>query len=272
MKKNSISFLYCTDLHGDISKYQDVLKFAIEQKVPLIHLGADLLPTGSGILKNQKKFVKGYLKNFYIECENYGIKVLAFFGNDDIYTRKKYFKKYATLLDEVPYKTGNFEFKAYPYVMDYPFGLKSACKWDYTGWRCPDDYIDHPCDFNESGRYLIEDIEAYFNQKGTIEEDLKKIHADRKTIMSMHMPPFALDLDVCYGNRRVGSQAVLDWIIHEKPLLFICGHIHESPEMSKVWKTVVNKTVIIQPGQRTDRTTMVYIEIKSNRVEAHLIG
>lgn len=272
MKKDSISFIYTTDLHGQVNKYQDVLEFALRNKVKLIHLGADLLPKGSGILKNQKNFVEIYLKDFYAECEHFGIKVLAFFGNDDIYSCKKYFRKYATLLDEVSYKTSGFEFKAYPYILDYPFGLKSACKWDYDGWRCPEAYLTNPCEFNDSDYYLIGDIEAYFIQKGTIEEDLRDLHADRKTIMAMHMPPSALGMDVCYGNKRVGSRSVLDWILREKPLLFLCGHIHESPEISNIWKTEIEKTMVIQPGQKTDRTTMVYIRIENNKIETHLIG
>lgn len=128
-----IKFLYTTDLHGDIDKYRKLLDLAIEHDIDLIHLGADLLPKGSGILKAQKNFVKGYLKSFYIECRDKGINVLAFFGNDDLYTRKKYFRKYAELLDEVPYEQNGYTFKAYGYVPDYRFALKSACKIDHHG-------------------------------------------------------------------------------------------------------------------------------------------
>ena len=268
---NSFSMIYCTDLHGNQNKYRDVLEFALKRDIKLIHLGADLLPKGAGMLKDQKRFINGFLQNFYTECDGYDIKVLSFFGNDDIYTRKKYLRKFATLLDEVPYKTGEFEFKAYPYVLDYPFGLKSACKLDYAGWRCPDQYLTNPCEFNDSGYYLIEDIEEYFLQKGTIEDDLSKIHADNKTIIAMHMLPHALGLDVCYGNRHVGSRSVFEWIARERPLLVLGGHIHESPEMTNVWKAMVGESLVIQPGQMTDKTTMVYINIDGNKVDAQLI-
>jgi Icc-related predicted phosphoesterase len=270
-KSDPICFIYATDLHGNIPKYQKILEFALKYDIKLIHLGADILPKGSNLLKIQKKFIKGYLRNFYSECEGYGIRVLSFFGNDDIYTHKKHFREFADLLNEVPYEMGDYTFKAYPYVLDYPFGLKTACKRDFDGWKLADLYLSNPCDFNDSGYFLIEDIEKYFLLKGTIKGDLKDLHADDKTIMAMHMPPCLMGLDVCYGNRRVGSRSVFEWIVNEKPLLFLCGHIHESPDVSGVWKAMLGKTLVIQPGQKTDKATFVYIEIDGVEVNAQLV-
>jgi len=99
-----MKFLYITDMHGHVEKYETVLKYAIEHKIKLLHIGADILPKGKGMQKEQKKFIKGYLKNFYAECERNGIRVLAFFGNDDLYTRKHQFGEYADHLDEIPYR------------------------------------------------------------------------------------------------------------------------------------------------------------------------
>ena len=226
---NNLRFLYGTDFHGRVPKYEALLSFALEQKIPLIHLGSDLLPKGSDILKEQKKFVNGYLREFYDRCHDRDIEVLAFFGNDDVYTRKKYFRKYASLLDETPLEKNGHSFRAYPYVQDYPFGLKTACKLDHSGWECPEEYLGRPVDCSDQGFVTIENPEEYFLKKGTIEDDLKAIHLDSKTIMAIHQPPWGLGLDVCLGNRRVGSKAVYDWIEREQanlPLV-LCGHIHE---------------------------------------------
>ena len=266
--KDPIRFIYTTDLHGNILKFQKVLEFALKHDIKLLHLGADMLPKGSNLLKIQKRFIKNYLKDFHTECSGHGIKVLSFFGNDDLYVYKRHFREFANLLDEVPYELNTYKFKAYPYVLDYPFGLKTACKLDYERWKLTESYLTNPCDYNDHGYYLIEDIEKYFIQKGTIEKDLKDLHADNKTIMAMHMPPCAMGLDVCYGNKRVGSLSVLNWIRDKKPLLVLCGHIHESPKISGIWKTVMGKTTVIQPGQKTDYATLVYIEIDGNKVDA----
>jgi uncharacterized protein len=254
-------FLYATDLHGDVSKFEIILKYAIDTGIPYINLGADILPKSSGMLKSQKKFVRGYLKSFYERCHENGISVHAMFGNDDIYTRKKYFKEYAKLLDEEPVNIEGFTFKGYPYVPDYPFGLVSACKYDHEGWE-PQPYYGRKLEVDDTGFVDIPDKLKYFKEKGTIEEDLKDIHADKNTIMSIHCPPHALELDVCMNGRRVGSKAVYDWIKREQPCMVLCGHIHENYYKTRRWKAKIGNTLVIQPGQEVDKTHVVIIDLE----------
>lgn len=230
----------------------------------MIHLGADLLPKGSGILDKQKKFVKGFLRKWYSRCQENGVNVLAMFGNDDIYTRKKYFREYGSLLDEQPTTIEDYTFLGYPFVPDYPFGLKTACKLDYLGWELQEPYLGQAVDVDDSkGIIPIEDVKGYFNKKGTIEEDLKGLPGGDKAIVALHCPPQGYDLDVCIDNRRVGSKAITDWILEKQPALCLCGHIHESPKVSGVWKNKIGNTVVIQPGQEIEKTTIVIIEISS---------
>lgn len=269
-----MKFLYGTDFHGSKKHYEDIFNFAIEHKIFTVHIGSDILPKGPGILEIQKNFVNGYLKEFYQKSHKEGIEVLAFFGNDDIYSRKKYFKKYALLLDEEPYEREGYEFKAYPYVQDYPFGLKTACKLDHEGWVCPDSYINKPVDLSPTGGLQeIENAREYFLKKGTIKEDLDKISATDKTIMAIHQPPWALNLDVCLDGRRVGSKAVYEWIEEKQPKVVLCGHIHESFSKTGVWKGNIGKTLVIQPGQKTDISIFTLIEIsKEGEVSAQRIA
>ena len=89
--------------------------------------------------------------------------------------------------------------------------------------------------------------------------------------MAMHMPPSGVGLDVCYGGRRVGSKAIYDWICREKPPLFLCGHIHEAPAVSNIWKANIGDTIVIQPGQDIYKTTLVLIEI-TDKISANLIS
>ena len=58
--------------------------------MPLIHLGADLLPKGSNMLAEQKRFINGFLKNYYQKAKNAGIDIIASFGNDDLFVHKQY--------------------------------------------------------------------------------------------------------------------------------------------------------------------------------------
>ena len=283
-----VTFLYSTDLHGSIPRYNALMETALKQEIKLIHLGADILPKGSHLFEIQKDFINKYLKSFYQKCKDNGITVLAHFGNDDVFPRKKYFKKFAPLLDEVPYVEEGFEFKAYGYVPDYKFGLKTACKLDYPGWTCPESYTQTPTYHTDKGIVEIDDVKQYFLQKGTIEDDLKNISADKKTIMSIHCPPCDLDLDACrpvmkVGSeyhwaseiiRKVGSRSVYKWIEKNQPLLVLCGHIHESYKVTNVWQAKIGKAIVIQPGQCLDNQDLVravLINISENDVKTELL-
>lgn len=266
-----LRFVYGTDFHGDPQKFTDILRYAVEHKISLIHLGGDILVKGSDIMNRQKKFINGYLKEFYKKCHKQGIDIIASFGNDDLFILKQYFRKYATLLDEVPYSRDGYDFQAYPWVLDYPFGLKAACKIESDGWTCPEPYLGPPCDFDEQGYYEIPDIQEYFRKKGTIEEDLKLTKPTNKTIMAMHMPPAGVELDVCYGGRRVGSKAIYDWIKREQLLIVLSGHIHENFTVTGNWRAQIGPTMVIQPGQGTYRTHAVYIEIDDQKVNASFL-
>lgn len=251
-------FVFVSDLHGAQRKFDAVLRYALENQIGLIHLGADILPKGAGMLKEQKHFCKCFLREFHARCSEHGIKLLMSFGNDDLYTRKKYVREYTTLLDDAPVEYGGYTFKAYSFVPDFPFGLKSACKYDYAGWL-PEPYISRPVEATDEGIVPIDDVESYFRAKGTIEDDLRSLRADAKTVVSIHTPPYGLGLDVCRGGRTVGSKSVLSWIESEKPRLVLCGHIHESPDVSGVWQTDVGATEVIQPGQSDEGRTDVFI-------------
>jgi len=253
-------FIYTTDLHGNIAKYEKILDIAVKSKINLIHLGADLLPKESPLDHVQHRFIEGFLQDYYRRCVDQGIKVLSFFGNDDLYTLKSSFRAYGDLLDETFYKQDGYEFTAYGYVQDYKFGLKTACKIDRPGWVCPDAYISAPIDPLISGWDRISDVRQYFLDKGTIEDDLRYLSVSSTSIVALHQPPIGLDLDVCYNNRRVGSKSVYSWIEHKQPLVVLSGHIHESFTCTGQWKGLIGKTTVIQPGQLKNLSYVV-IEI-----------
>lgn len=269
-------FLYATDLHGSTEAYDIILDYAIYKKFKLLHIGADLLPKGSNMQKRQKQFINGYLKDFYKKAKDNGITILAFFGNDDFYTRKKYFREYAFLLDENPFEYEGWTFKAYPYVPINPYGLLNGCKYDNRSWYKPEPFKKDPYDFDDNGKLVkIEDFKSYMLSKNTIEEDLENIHADKKTIMSFHTPPsHILDTAGSFSNRRhIGSSAVCNWTIREHSPLILCGHAHENYLLTQQYKTYFEwaKSTIIQPGipvACSARAFAVEININSNKIKA----
>jgi Icc-related predicted phosphoesterase len=239
-------FLYVTDLHGDTVKYNSILRFAIKKKISLVHLGGDLLPKGSGLSTLQEKFVKKFLKEYYATAAVNNIKLIGFFGNDDLPSKKKYFLQYASLLDETPEVIDGYNFVAYAFVPDYPFGLKDSCKLEYAGWARP--FCTRPVIDNNGRIEDIEDADEYFIKKGTIREDLLKFLVAKKAIVAFHCPPAGGDLDICFDRRAIGSVSILQWIEKNQPILVLCGHIHESPDVSGIKEIKIGNSLVVQPG------------------------
>jgi len=65
----------------------------------------------------------------------------------------------------------------------------------------------------------------------------------KQLVMLFHAPPHGNRTDVIMGD-HAGNKSYRDFIREEKPLLVICGHLHENEgEQDKL-----GKTIIINPG------------------------
>ena len=63
---------------------------------------------------------------------------------------------------------------------------------------------------------------------------------NQQTILVVHTPPWGI-LDEVMGKFHAGSKNLLDFIRCKKPLMVICGHIHERPGVKQMGNTwVVN--------------------------------
>ncbi len=73
-------------------------------------------------------------------------------------------------------------------------------------------------------------------------------------VLVSHSPPKGyLDMSNYHGGGHVGSEAVLNWIKENEPLLGLHGHIHESPGYEKL-----GKTVLVNPGSEAEHGTLRY--------------
>lgn len=253
-----MKFVYATDLHGDLAKYEKALALCEDNHANLLHLGADLLPKGYSLQPRQKEFLRRILPAFFRKAESKGVKVIGMFGNDDIWTRKPIFReRCGPLLDEEGLEHEGFFFSAYPYVPDYPFSFKWSCKYDRVGWRCPEPYLGPPVEDYGHGFEPILHVAEYFADKGSIWADLKDWPSAPNHIMAFHTPPSGVGLDVCPGGRKVGSLSVKKWIRERKPYMALCGHIHESPWESGKTSARVGGVTVVQPGQYLSAATLV---------------
>ena len=62
-------------------------------------------------------------------------------------------------------------------------------------------------------------------------------------ILLIHQPPYNTAADMVMGLKHVGSPAVRAFIDKKKPLLCLCGHIHESSGSA-----FYGKTLVVNPG------------------------
>ncbi len=83
------------------------------------------------------------------------------------------------------------------------------------------------------------DLEKFVNEV-TSRYDLASLES---LILVTHTPPYNTKVDIIYEGGHVGSKAIRKFIETYKPILHICGHIHESRGIDKI-----GNTYIVNPG------------------------
>lgn len=105
-------------------------------------------------------------------------------------------------------------------------------------------------------------------QEAEIEEELLKLskRAGERWVLVTHAPPFNTELDVVRSGVHVGSKGVRRVIEQKRPLLAICGHMHESRNVGRI-----GRTVVVNPGPISKRYA-AEIEVEGEGVQAKLLG
>ena len=73
-----------------------------------------------------------------------------------------------------------------------------------------------------------------------IREQLNKAKIDEYTILITHAPPYGVMDDPVEGV-NIGSKSIRDTILQKKPLLNVCGHVHERQGQKMLGETLVVK-------------------------------
>jgi len=77
-----------------------------------------------------------------------------------------------------------------------------------------------------------------------IKEVKKRVKKGEEIVLITHGPPYKTKIDELYGD-YVGNESYNKAIKSLKPLLYICGHIHENSKA----KQVIGNTLVIHPGE-----------------------
>lgn len=251
--------LYTSDVHGNEEFYKRIVQRAEKDDIKAIAIGGDLCPRGGNTLEewveHQRKFIQGFLiplfKNFKKKHKEKNVFLIM--GNDDFRRNMDLFEKadeqevFHAIHKKAVKLHQNVFICGYSIVNTTPFRIKDWEKDDFP-------YSEKP---KMISHYMFRTVEE---EKGTIEEDMKTISSlsnPQKTIYVMHAPPFNTNLDIIATKQHVGSEAIREFILKEKPLMTLHGHIHEGPEMSGSWMDSLGETICINVGTR-------YPEMKVN--------
>jgi len=269
-----MKLLYTTDLHGNKEQYKMVHGEAIKSRVQIVINGGDLLPktNSAEIFQLQSKFFK-YLERYFTSFEKMKIYYLCFLGNDDLSIFDERFNrlcqnfKYVINIAQRKIEINGYEFIGMSWIVDCPFRIKDRCRKDTKEYHIGIQY-GTALRSTSNGFEEIDDWESYVNQLPTIEDELKRLPRSENmanAIYVIHMPPSNVGLDICRDGCKVGSQAVYNFILKNQSKISLHGHIHESPEISGVWKSNIGKTICIQPGQ-TGKLTYVMINLTNDKI------
>lgn len=66
---------------------------------------------------------------------------------------------------------------------------------------------------------------------------------NNRTLLLSHSPPLGTELDITHDNVHIGSYSVRLAIEKFKPIICVCGHVHEAPGIIRM-----SETVVINPG------------------------
>jgi len=236
--------IYTSDLHGNKSMYERLVKRASEKDIDAVVIGGDLCPRGGSTLKETVSIQRDFLEKFMIPLFSRLDKdVFLIMGNDDFRINEcvlessknknpKYIHKKSVKI------TKKYFIAGYGFVNPTPFRLKD---WEK----------DEGIESASPAQIFPEEIRTAEKESGSIKEDfgrLKMLGSPKKTIYVIHAPPFNTKLDMITGGAHVGSRAIGQFIEKEQPYLTLHGHIHESPKMSGSWKDKIGKTICINAG------------------------
>jgi len=81
----------------------------------------------------------------------------------------------------------------------------------------------------------------------------------RSLVLVSHNPPVGDKVDSFDGEHHAGSQKFTDFILKNKPVAVVCGHIHEGTNIEKI-----GDTVVINPGSLGEKETYVWLNLEKD--------
>lgn len=91
-----------------------------------------------------------------------------------------------------------------------------------------------------------------------LEQSFSICKTKQKTVLVSHSPPKNTWVDIAFTGDHVGSSSITKFIEEKKPILVLCGHIHEATGIDRI-----NDTIVVNPGPAKHRHCAV-IDLNRN--------
>ncbi len=273
--------LFVSDLHGKVNRYEKLFDYIKQEKPGALFIGGDILP--SSVLhsfrasENKPDFITDYLApNFERLHQSLGDeypRVFIIMGNDDPRIEEETLMAFEKegLWEYVHGKVASldqFHVVGYSFVPPTPFILKDWERYDI------DQTVQPGCipPYEGFRTFKADEVAA----DTTIADDLKVLcHSIRpeKCICLFHSPPYqtsldriALDPSIAEQTKTdvfVGSKAIKEFILRNKPYLTLHGHIHESSRLTGSWKETIGDTLSLTAAFEGPNLAVVRFELSN---------
>jgi Icc-related predicted phosphoesterase len=246
------TILFASDLHGNAEAYEALFRIPADAIV----LGGDLLPhprgAGDQLIHLQRRFAQEFLAPRLRTRPCFWI-----LGNDDWEAAFPLLESSATPIHgrAVPFLDG-LSIAGYSCVPVTPFGMKDFDRYDSEGWepRPP----PTRCLISRSGVLETVGLDTV-RARGTIAADLQRLAAlsdPARTVYVIHSPPARTRLDRLVDGTSIGSEAIRAFLERRQPPLSLHGHIHESPGVERL-----GRTVAVNPGDSVGGLQAVRVDL-----------
>lgn len=261
-----MKIFFTSDLHGEISLYEQLLRFTQLHSPEILLIGGDLLPSFpptrryEDMIPYQKVFIKDFLIPFFKRIKEVRPEIYLFSipGNWDLAYPDLFRNPIEGWIDLTlkKYRLKNgYELIGYPFIPPTPFRPKNYEKRDDDVSPWPPQKSPSYLRISEHDDHLSPiDPYLYLQSQETIQEDLNKLPmptSAQKTLYVTHSPPFGTHLDRLESGGSAGSQSIRSFIEKTQPLITLHGHIHESPKYSGLYMERIGETISVNPGQFT---------------------
>ncbi len=268
-------WLFVSDLHGRVDRYQKLLAVVRERRPEAVLLGGDLLPHAGLSACEGGDFLLDWLlpglEALHSALGGAYPRVLAVFGNDDPRAALSSLAEMEArgllehLHDRRVEVAGRVVY-GYACVPPTPFRLKDWERYDVSR------FVDPGGISPEEGVRTVpaEELDVKW---GTIAADLARLAGDEelaRAVFLFHSPPYrtALDRAALDGQSvdhalldvHVGSIAIRRFIEACQPLLTLHGHVHESARLTGSWRERIGRTLCLSAAHDGPELALVELD------------